>query len=87
MQCGQITISQFTLTLAAGPGSADGQPRSIAAKPRRGPHSGHLRLSFVYKQSNPDHAITDEERHVGVANLIVDPDERTSNAQDLASNG
>uniref|UniRef100_UPI0040484068 hypothetical protein n=1 Tax=Yoonia sp. TaxID=2212373 RepID=UPI0040484068 len=49
--------------------------------------TGHLRLSFVYKQSNPDHAITDEERHVGVANLIVDPDERTSNAQDLASNG
>ena len=55
--------------------STDGQSYSIAAKPRRDQHSGHLHLSYVFEQTTPDHAITDEERHMGAANLVIDPDD------------
>ena len=71
----QITASLFTLKIAAGLSSTDGPSYSIAAKPRRDQHSGHLHLSYVYEQTTPDHAITDEERHMGAANLVIDPDD------------
>ena len=71
----QITASLFTLKIAAGLSSTDGQSYSIAAKPRRDQHSGHLHLSYVYEQTTPDHAITDEERHMGAADLVIDPDD------------
>lgn len=71
----QITASLFTLKIAAGLSSTDGQSYSIAAKPRRDQHSGRLHLSYVYEQTTPDHAITDEERHMGAANLVFDADD------------
>ena len=70
-----IKASLFTLKIAAGLSSTDGQSYSIAAKPRRDQQSGHLHLSYVYEQTTPDHAITDEERHMGAANLVIDPDD------------
>ena len=70
----QITASLFTLKIAAGLSSTDGQSYSIAAKPRKDQHSGRIHLSYVYEQTTPDHAITDEERHMGAADLIIDPD-------------
>jgi len=73
----QITASLFTLKIAAGLSSTDGQSYSIAAKPRRDQHSGYIHLSYVYEQSTPDHEITDEERHMGAADLIIDPDNLT----------
>lgn len=71
----QITASLFTLKIAAGLSSTDGQSYSIAAKPRRDQHSGCIHLSYVYEQTTPDHALTDEERHMGAADLIIDPDD------------
>lgn len=71
----QITASLFSLKIAAGLSSTDGESYSIAAKPRKDQHSGRIHLSYVYEQRTPDHAITDEERHMGAADLIIDPDD------------
>lgn len=70
----QITASLFSLKVAAGLSSTDGESYSIAAKPRRDQHSDRIHLSYVYEQRTPDHAITDEERHMGAADLVIDFD-------------
>ena len=68
----QITSSLFVLKIAAGLSSTDGQSYSITAKPRRDQHSDRLHISYVYEQSTPDPAITDEDKHMGAADLIID---------------
>lgn len=70
----QITASLFTLKIAAGLSSTEGQSYSIVAKPRRDQHSGRLHLSYVYEQTTPDYTIMDEECHLGAADLVIDPD-------------
>ena len=71
----QITASLFSLKVAAGLSSMDGESYSIAAKPRRDQHSGRFHLSYVYEQRTPDHAITGEERHMEAADLVIDADD------------
>jgi len=68
----QITTSLFVLKIAAGLSSTDGQSYSITAKPRRDQHSNRLHISYVYEQSTPDPTITDEDRHMGAADIIID---------------
>lgn len=70
----QITASLFCLKVEAGLSSTDGRSHSIIAKPRRDQHSGRIHLTYVYEQASPKPAITDEERHMGVADLTIDPD-------------
>lgn len=70
----QVTASLFRLKVEAGLSSTDGRSHSITAKPRRDQHSGRLHLTYVYEQTSPNPAITDEERHMGAADLTIDPD-------------
>lgn len=70
----QITASLFQLRIAAGLSSTDARSYSVAAKPRRDQHSGRIRFTYVYEQTSPDPAITDEENHMGAADLILEPD-------------
>lgn len=70
----QITASLFALKINAALSSTGGNSYSIAAKPRRDQHTGRLHLSYVYEQVTRDHALTDEEKHMGAADLITDPE-------------
>lgn len=70
----QVTASLFRFKVEAGLSSTDGRSHSITAKPHRDQHSGRLHLTYVYEQTSPNPAITDEERHMGAADLTIDPD-------------
>lgn len=67
----QITNSLFTLRIAAGLSSTDGESHSITAKPWRHQHTDRIHLSYVYEQHTPNHATTDEETHLGAADLAL----------------
>lgn len=70
----QVTASLFQLRIEAELSSTAGRSHSITAKPRRDQHSGRIHFTYVYEQTSPDPAITDEERHVGAADLTFEPD-------------
>ncbi len=38
---------------------------------RRHQHTGQVHLSYVYRQQTPNHATTDEESHLGAADLVL----------------
>jgi hypothetical protein len=65
----ELTNSLFKLQVSAGLSSTNGLSRSITAKPWRNQHTGRIHLSYVYKQQTPNHAVTDEETHLGAADL------------------
>jgi hypothetical protein len=65
----RITNSLFTLRICAGLSSTDAESHSITAKPWRHQHTGQVHLSYVYKQQTPSPASTDEETHLGAADL------------------
>lgn len=65
----RITNSLFKLRVRAGLSSTNGESFSITAKPWRNQHTGRIHLSYVYRQQTPNHAITDEEAHLGAADL------------------
>lgn len=67
-----IKNSLFVLKISAGLSSTDGESHSIIAKPRRHQHTEKVHLAYVYKQHTPNHAITDEESHLGAADLIIE---------------
>lgn len=70
----QVTASLFSLKVDAALSSTGGNSCSISAKPRRDQHTGRLHLSYVYEQVTPEHMVTDEEKHMGAADLIIDPE-------------
>lgn len=76
----QIKASLFKLHICAGLSSTEARSYSIVAKPWRQQHTGEVHISYVYKQETPNHAMTDEEAHLGAAELIVKP-ERQSRAE------
>ncbi|MDW4496563.1 hypothetical protein R5H30_01110 [Sulfitobacter sp. D35] len=65
----RFTNSLFKLQVRAGLSSTNGDSFSITAKPWRNQHTGRIHLSYVYRQQTPNHAITDEEAHLGAADL------------------
>lgn len=65
----RLTNSLFQLQVRAGLSSTNGESFSITAKPWRDQHTGRIHLSYVYRQQTPNHAITDEEAHLGAADL------------------
>lgn len=65
----RITNSLFKLQVRASLSSTNGESFSITAKPWRNQHTGRIHLSCVYRQQTPNHAITDEEAHLGAADL------------------
>ena len=67
----QITNSLFVLRIDAGLSSTDGESHSITAKPWRHQHTKRVHLSYVYEQQTPNHASTDEEKHLGAADLVL----------------
>jgi hypothetical protein len=67
----RITNSLFTLRIFAGLSSTDGESNSITAKPWRHQHTGQVHLSYLYEQQTPNHAATDEETHLGAADLAL----------------
>ena len=70
----KFTNSLFKLQICAGLSSTNGKSYSITAKPWRHQHTGRIHLSYVYKQQTPNHAITDEEAHLGAADLELASD-------------
>jgi hypothetical protein len=73
----QITASLFTLRICAGLSSIGGESHSITAKPWRHQHTGQVHLSYVYMQQTPHPAATDEETHLGAADLAVTADDHS----------
>jgi hypothetical protein len=67
----QITNSLFTLKIAAVLSSNDGEAHSITAKPWRHQHTDRIHISYVYEQHTPNHSATDEETHLGAADLAL----------------
>lgn len=67
----RITNSLFILRICAGLSSTNGESHSITAKAWRHQHTGRIHLSYVYEQQTPDHAATDEENHLGAADLAL----------------
>lgn len=65
----RITNSLFKLQVQAGLSSTNGVSFSITAKPWRDQQTGRIHLSYVYRQQTPNHAMTDEEAHLGSADL------------------
>lgn len=65
----RITNSLFDLKIQAGLSSTNGESFSITAKPWKDQHTGRIHISYVYWQQTPNHAITDEEAHLGAADL------------------
>ena len=72
----QITNSLFTLRIAAGLSSTNAESHSITAKPWRHQHTGLVHLSYVYEQQTPNHVATDEETHLGAADLALTAEQR-----------
>lgn len=67
-----IKNSLFMLRISAGLSSTDGESYSITAKPWRHQHTEKVHLSYVYRQQTPNHVITDEESHLGAADLTIE---------------
>lgn len=65
----RFTNSLFKLQVRAGLSSTNGESFSITAKPWRDQHTRRIHLSYVCRQQTPNHAITDEEAHLGAADL------------------
>lgn len=70
----RITNSLFTLRICAGLSSTNGESHTITAKPWRHQHTGQIHLSYVYEQTTPNRAATDEETHLGAADLALADD-------------
>lgn len=74
----RLSASLFRLSIAAGLSSTDGQSYSITARPWREQSSDRLHLTYVYEQRTPDPALTDEECHMGAADLVLDLEDPTT---------
>ena len=70
----QISASLFRIKINSFLSATEGRSCSIASKPRRDQHTGHIHLAYVYEQEAPNPEITDEERHMGAADLVIEPD-------------
>jgi len=65
----RFTNSLFKLQVRAGLSSTNGESFSITVKPWRDQHTGRIHLSYVYGQQTLNHTVTDEEAHLGAADL------------------
>lgn len=70
----QIKASLFSLKICAALSSTEGQSYSITARPRREENSGHIHITYVYAQNTPDPSCTDQDNHMGSADVELDPD-------------
>lgn len=68
----QITCNLFSLKIQAALTSTKGKSHSITAKPWRHQHTQLVHLSYVYRQETPNVAATDEESHLGAADLALE---------------
>lgn len=68
----EITASLYSLRLATGLSSMDATSYSITARPWKCQHTPRIHLSYVYEQETKDPSATDEERHMGAADLVYD---------------
>lgn len=69
----EITASLYSLRLATGLSSMDATSYSITARPWKCQHTPRIHLAYVYEQETKDPSATDEERHMGAADLVYDP--------------
>ena len=67
----QITNSLFALRIDAYQCSTNGDSHSITALPWRNQLTKRIHISCVYRQSTPNPAWTDDETHLGAADLIL----------------
>ncbi|WP_298920551.1 hypothetical protein [uncultured Roseobacter sp.] len=68
----EITASLYSLRLATGLSSMDATSYSITARPWKCQHTPRIHLAYVYEQETKDPSATDEERHMGAADLVYD---------------
>lgn len=69
----EITASLYSFRLATGLSSMDATSYSITARPWKCQHTTRIHLAYVYEQETKDPPATDEERHMGAADLVYDP--------------
>lgn len=69
----EITASLYSMRLATGLSSKDATSYSITARPWKCQHTPRIHLAYVYEQETKDPSATDEERHMGAADLVYDP--------------
>ena len=70
----EIKASLFKVQITAGLSATYGQSRSIIVRPWKDPHD-RVHLTYVYEQDTPDPPMTDVERHLGAADLVIDLDD------------
>ncbi|MEJ6404058.1 hypothetical protein [Yoonia sp. 2307UL14-13] len=68
----EISASLYSLRLATGLSSMDATSYSITARPWKCQHTPRIHLAYVYEQETKDPSATDEERHLGAADLVYD---------------
>lgn len=71
----EVRSSLFNLSVCAGLSSTGGKAHSTAARIRRSPYTGALQIAYIYDQETPTPEITDQDRHVGAAELEFDQDD------------
>lgn len=69
----EITASLYSFKLATGLSSMDATSYTITARPWKCQHTPRIHLAYVYEQETKDPSATDEERHMGAADLVYDP--------------
>jgi hypothetical protein len=69
----EITASLYSFRLTTGLSSMDATSYSITARPWKCQHTPRIHLAYVYEQETKAPAATDEERHMGAADLVYDP--------------
>lgn len=69
----EITASLYAFRVETGLSSMDATSYSITAKPWKCQHTPRIHLAYVYEQETKDPSATDEERHMGAADLVYDP--------------
>nr|WP_306263983.1 hypothetical protein [Pararhizobium sp. IMCC3301] len=67
----EIKASLFYVKITGGLSSTNGQSHSITVRPWKNDHD-HLHLTYIYKQETPNPVVTDDETHLGAADLVID---------------
>lgn len=68
----EIRASLTKLVLVGFLSSTRGRSETTSASASRSPQTGDIRLSYFFGQATPDPELTDQDRHSGAAELVVE---------------
>ena len=71
----EIKSHLFSVYIRAYAKNTDSESFTLTAKPRWDCSKGRIKLSYVYQQDTKKLVKTDQEQHIGAAEVVFDPDE------------